>query len=165
MSDYYRLLGVDCDAQPYQIKRAYRRLALRWHPDRPAGDADRFAAISAAYTVLIDPDRRRQYDLERLTAPGEPPGAADGEPGPYTPGGYYGPLRDTLGGLEGLVGDYAAALMAGRLDFSDLGGAITSGDVAELVLRSVFDPPHTRRQRLAARLGALLRERLGLDEE
>ncbi|MDZ4340724.1 MAG: DnaJ domain-containing protein [candidate division NC10 bacterium] len=73
--DYYRILGVSPEATPEEIKRAYRRLALENHPDRNRGDRgaeDRFKAISEAYAVLIDPEKRRQYDAFRQA--GFPPG-------------------------------------------------------------------------------------------
>lgn len=66
--DYYRTLEVPPEATEDEIRRAYRRLALRWHPDRNPGvaeAAERFTTISEAYAVLIDPARRREYDEVR----------------------------------------------------------------------------------------------------
>ncbi|KAL3225273.1 hypothetical protein MRX96_025956 [Rhipicephalus microplus] len=67
MSDYYNLLEVPRNASPEDIRRAYRRLALRWHPDKnPDNKAEaeaRFKEISEAYEVLSDESRRRQYDI------------------------------------------------------------------------------------------------------
>ena len=64
MSDYYRLLDVPRDASEDEIKRAYRRLAMEFHPDRnPAPDAEaKFKEIAEAYEVLADPEKRAAYD-------------------------------------------------------------------------------------------------------
>jgi len=64
-TDYYATLGVGKDASASEIKRAYRKLARKWHPDVNSGDAaaeDRFKEISEAYHVLGDEKRRKQYD-------------------------------------------------------------------------------------------------------
>jgi DnaJ-class molecular chaperone len=66
--DYYAVLGVGPQATEDEIRRAYRRLALQWHPDRNAGDRraeERFKQISEAYAVLIAPDKRSAYDTAR----------------------------------------------------------------------------------------------------
>jgi curved DNA-binding protein CbpA len=68
MVNYYRVLDIHPEATDAEIKRAYRRLALRWHPDRNPGDpeaTERFKQISEAYAVLIDPEKRRAYDRAR----------------------------------------------------------------------------------------------------
>jgi len=64
MDDYYRVLGIDKRASQDDIKKAYRMLALKWHPDKNA-DVDakhRFNEISQAYQVLSDVNKRREYD-------------------------------------------------------------------------------------------------------
>jgi molecular chaperone DnaJ len=63
--DYYELLGVDRNATQEDIKKAYRRLALKYHPDRNPGDKEaeqKFKEISEAYDVLSDPEKRANYD-------------------------------------------------------------------------------------------------------
>lgn len=68
--DYHAVLGVAPGAAEDEIRRAYRKLALRWHPDRNAGDpgaAERFKEISEAYAVLIDPVKRRAWEAARRT--------------------------------------------------------------------------------------------------
>ncbi len=63
--DYYNVLGVSQDAPPEQIKKAYRRLAHKYHPDRNREDPDtetRFKEAAEAYEVLSDPTKRQRYD-------------------------------------------------------------------------------------------------------
>lgn len=63
--DYYLVLGVPLDAAPDAIRSAFRRLALRYHPDRgDRADPGAFQEVSEAYEVLSDPRRRRRYDRE-----------------------------------------------------------------------------------------------------
>ena len=68
MDDYYALLGIDAKAPRGELRRAWRRLALRWHPDRAgAGATKTFQKIQAAYAVLSDPISRAAYDRRRST--------------------------------------------------------------------------------------------------
>lgn len=64
--DYYQVLGVGQDASAEDIKKAYRKLALKYHPDKAKGDKklaeEKFKQISEAYAVLSNPEKRRQYD-------------------------------------------------------------------------------------------------------
>ena len=64
--DYYEILSVSRDADEKTIKRVYRRLAMKYHPDRNRGKEkeanEKFKEINEAYAVLGDPDKRRQYD-------------------------------------------------------------------------------------------------------
>jgi curved DNA-binding protein CbpA len=65
--DFYLLLGIQREASVNDIKRAYRRLARRLHPDINPGDgiaAAQFRKVAEAYETLVDPDRRRTYDLQ-----------------------------------------------------------------------------------------------------
>jgi curved DNA-binding protein len=63
--DYYEVLGVKKDCSTQDIKKAYRKLAMQYHPDRNKGDKEaeeKFKKISEAYAVLSDPEKRKQYD-------------------------------------------------------------------------------------------------------
>ena len=71
--DYYEVLGVDRNATEDEIKVAYRKLAIKYHPDRNPGDKEaeeKFKEAAEAYEVLHDPDKRRQYDQFGFDAPG-----------------------------------------------------------------------------------------------
>ena len=75
--DYYEILGVDKSASAADIKKAYRRLAMKYHPDRNNGDKEaeaKFKEIGEAYEVLGDEQKRAAYD--RFGKAGVNPGAA-----------------------------------------------------------------------------------------
>ena len=64
-ADYYEMLGVARDADEATLKKAFRKLAMQYHPDRNPGDAEaeqRFKEINEAYEVLKDPKKRQAYD-------------------------------------------------------------------------------------------------------
>lgn len=72
LKDYYHILGVDKSAPPEEIKRVYRRLAIKYHPDHNPGDKkaeEQFKLISEAYAVLIDSEKRTQYDRAQNARP------------------------------------------------------------------------------------------------
>ena len=85
--DYYEVLGVSKTADEAAIKKAYRKLAKKYHPDTNAGDAhaeQMFKEITEAYSVLSDPQKRKLYDQFGHAA-------FDGTgPDPSAAGGYYG---------------------------------------------------------------------------
>src|SRR5687767_11572139 len=92
VDDYYALLGVHAGADGEMLRRAWRQLALRYHPDR-AGDgaATTFKQLAAAYAVLADPVARAAYDRRRRRAGTTAPGSAaatsmaTNSPSPPTP--------------------------------------------------------------------------------
>jgi molecular chaperone DnaJ len=96
----YDALGVAKTASQDEIKKAYRKLVQAYHPDKNPGDSeaeDRFKEVQAAYDVLSDPEKRRQYDAF---------GSADGRVGGFRPGGFdFGGARFDFGDLFGGLGD------------------------------------------------------------
>ena len=65
----YALLGLDESCTQEEIRKAYRKLALKYHPDRNGGDEEKFKEIAEAYEILSNPDRKRAYDLYGSTDP------------------------------------------------------------------------------------------------
>src|ERR671928_1858048 len=109
--DYYAVLGVSASATQDEIKKQYRRLAKKYHPDANKSDpkaAERFKEISEAYNILGDPAKRKQYDeMRRLGAfagfGGGRPGGGP-RPGAGAPGGGIRFEEFDLGGIGGLGG-------------------------------------------------------------
>lgn len=99
--DFYGLLGVPKDAPKAEIKRAYRRLAQKYHPDANKGDKEaehRFKEISEAHAVLTNDQKRKEYDQVRAYAEG------GGVPFGFTPGGGDR-VRVNVGDIGDLFGD------------------------------------------------------------
>jgi molecular chaperone DnaJ len=99
--DYYKILGVGKNASDEEIKKAYRKLARQYHPDRNAGDKkaeERFKGISQAHDVLSDPDKRKAYDR------GTGPFGGFGVPGGFDPSSFSGGFGDILSDLFGRGG-------------------------------------------------------------
>jgi molecular chaperone DnaJ len=102
--NFYRLLDVGKDADQAAIKRSYRRLAQKLHPDANPDDpnaVERFKEVSEAYSVLSDPDRRKEYDQVRSVGAGGFHGSPGGS-GPF--GGQQVRVEDLFGGMGG-IGD------------------------------------------------------------
>src|ERR1043165_3573485 len=88
--DYYEILGIKRDAKPEEIKKAYRRLARKYHPDVNPGDKaaeERFKAMSEAHDVLSDPKKRSVYDRFGQYSENLADAAARGAGGPSGGGG------------------------------------------------------------------------------
>ena len=99
--DYYKVLGVADTATAKELGRAYRKLAKQYHPDANPGSEDRFKEISAAYDVLGDEAKRKEYDEVRRLGPAGNPFAGAGRAGS---GGFTGNFRvDDLGDLLGNI--------------------------------------------------------------
>ena len=112
-SDHYRTLGVSKNASQDEIKKAYRKLARQYHPDRNAGNKqaeERFKEISQAHDVLGDPDKRKQYD--RGTGPFAAAGGGPGGFGGFDPSSFSGGFGDILSNLFG--GGAAGGARPGR---------------------------------------------------
>ena len=98
--DYYEVLGVDRSASREQIKAAYRKLAVKFHPDRNPGDKqaeETFKEAAEAYAVLSDSDKRTQYDRFGHSGVGEQPFAG-------FDASIFGDFADILGNLFGFEG-------------------------------------------------------------
>ena len=65
MQDYYDILGVNKLSSSSEIKNAYRRLSMEYHPDRPNGNEEKFKKISEAYETLGDTEKRRMYKINK----------------------------------------------------------------------------------------------------
>lgn len=113
-ADYYELLGVAKTASPEEIKRAFRTKAHQFHPDKANGDAEKFKQINAAYQVLSDTDKRRQYDqfgqtYDQARRQGGGPAGAEpfggfGQAGGFTGNVDFGDLGDIFGDMFGFGG-------------------------------------------------------------
>jgi molecular chaperone DnaJ len=118
--DYYKTLGVSKNAPADEIKKSYRKLARKYHPDANKGDAsaeERFKEISEAYNVLSDEKRRKEYDEARSLFGGglRMPGAG----GQTGQGGYNFDLGDLFGGggsntTGGRLGDLLGGVFGSR---------------------------------------------------
>lgn len=98
--DYYELLGVERNAGEGEIKKAYRKLAMKYHPDKNPGDneaEEKFKAAAEAYAVLSDKEKRALYD--RYGHAGLKAGAAGGA-------GGFGFDSDAFAGFEDILGDF-----------------------------------------------------------
>ena len=122
--DYYEVLGVEKNATPEQLKKAYRKLALKYHPDKNPGDKaaeEKFKEAAEAYDVLSDADKRARYDKFGHSMGPQGFGGAGGGGGFYSGGGmsmedifaHFGDIfGDGFGG--GFSGGFGGATGGGR---------------------------------------------------
>src|SRR5437762_12001768 len=96
--DYYKALGVSQSASDKEVKAAYRKLSKQYHPDANKGSEERFKEISAAYDVLGDTAKRKEYDEVRAMGPSANPFGGPGAGG-FTTNFRVDDLGDLLGGL------------------------------------------------------------------
>jgi len=127
--DYYKILEVDRNASEKEIKKAYRRLARKYHPDVNPGDKEaeeRFKEINEAHEVLTDPEKRRKYDQlgaswQQWQRTGRDPGGFDwsqwaaGAPGGGRVHVEYGDVGDLFSGMfgGGSFSDFFEAIFGG----------------------------------------------------
>lgn len=108
--DYYEVLGVSKDASEDEIKKAYRKIAIKYHPDRNPGDKvaeEKFKEAAEAYDVLHDPQKKQQYDQFGFNGPMG--GGAGGFGGGFGGGGFsmddiFSMFGDVFGGHGGGFG-------------------------------------------------------------
>jgi curved DNA-binding protein len=117
--DYYQILGVPRDAEKSDIKKAYRKLARRYHPDvnSEADAEEKFKEINEAYEVLKDPDKRQAYD--RFGADWKHGQQFDG--GGFQDGGFQGGSYSSGGFSGGDFSDFFESIFRG--DFQQAGGS------------------------------------------
>jgi molecular chaperone DnaJ len=120
--DYYKVLGVSDTASDKEIGKAYRKLAKQYHPDANPGSEERFKEISAAFDVLGDPERRKEYDEVRRLGPVGNPFAnmGGGRGGGFSSNFQVGDLGDLLGNIFGR-GNRAGRGGAGRTGGTTVG--------------------------------------------
>lgn len=162
-SDPYQELGVARGASAEDVRKAFRKLAKKLHPDQNPGDKaaeERFKRVSAAFDILGDNEKRKKFDAGQIDADGREtmrgfrPGGPGGSPfgqgaGPFGPGGAPG------GGFEshfeaGDFGDILSEMLGGRGRGAGFGGAATKGqDVRAEIQISVEEAVQGGKRRIA----------------
>lgn len=125
--DLYSVLGVDKNASEDEIKKAYRKLAHKHHPDKEGGDEEKFKEINGAYQVLSDKEKRGQYDQYGQTFDGA--GGAGGFGGANGAGGFDfnfgGASAGGAGGFEDLFSDIFSSGFGGAQQKENVGSDIS----------------------------------------
>ncbi|MEK7604519.1 MAG: molecular chaperone DnaJ [Patescibacteria group bacterium] len=114
--DYYSVLGVDKKATPDDIKKAFRKLAHKYHPDKGGTDESKFKEITEAYSILSDERKRREYDTYGQAFPGGGAAAGAGAQGNPFGGFDFSQFQQGFGqgGVEFDFGDIFGDIFGGR---------------------------------------------------
>jgi molecular chaperone DnaJ len=136
-ANYYDILGVKKDASAAEIKKAFRKLARKHHPDA-GGDEEKFKELNSAYEVLSDPEKRSEYDQYGQYFGGKmPPGG--GGPAGYGGGGGYSYQQADLGDLGDIFGSVFGGGRGGRSSRRSQGPQPRRGGDLQLDLDLTFE--------------------------
>lgn len=135
--DYYKILGVSRSASEDEIKRAFRRLAHEYHPDKTGGNAEKFKEINEAYQVLSDEKKRRQYDQFGAVFEGGQ-GASGGFGGFSGFGGEGRGVNFDFGDLGDMLGDLFGANFGGGRRSAGASAKANRGEDIEASLNLTF---------------------------
>ena len=105
MKDYYEILGIQKGASKDEVKRAFRKLAAKYHPDKKTGDEAKFKEISEAYSTLSDDKKRAEYDTYGRSYAGGNPGTGQAGWGGFGQGGFNGGVEFDLNDIFENFGD------------------------------------------------------------
>ncbi len=144
--DYYKILGVPRSASQEEIKKAYRKLALKWHPDRNPDNRkeaeERFKEISEAYEVLSDPEKRKIYDTYGYDAARQSFGAGGFQWSNFT---HFDDLQDIFGdfGLDDIFRSFGFGDVFGWSSSSRRSARARRGADQEVALNITLEEAYT----------------------